>query len=112
MQRYLTLAAMLDQPRSDLAVVARQRRTADLGLRICSENRGDCVRVIDHIIRRLKQIRAAAVLANVRLVGHFPILDAVSFVLIAVPDQLKNQLLPSLIISRMNNGLINLWKKS
>jgi len=69
------------------------------------------VRVISDVIFGLEAIRAAAVLADVRLISHLPILNAVSPALIAVFDQLKDQFLPVLVMGGMHDVLVNLRKE-
>src|SRR2546430_15479553 len=93
------------------APVTRQGRSAGSRFRISPKNRVRRARVISDIIFGLEAIRAAAVLADVRLISHLPILNAVSPALIAVFDQLKDQFLPLLVTGRMHDVLFDLRKE-
>lgn len=70
------------------------RRTTSFGGWISSANGAPCVPVIGNIALRCEFIRTSARFANVTLIFNQPILDPEFSVLITMPDQPINQLLP------------------
>src|ERR1043166_2933446 len=102
--------ARIQQRRQDSRFWVGQRRPAYAGFRIGPQ---DCCRsmlIVLNVARRLESIRAAAVLPDIRFIGHFPIANAgLSFLVVA--DKLLHQFLPRPVIVWLDDVLVDLWKQ-
>src|SRR6266540_4696100 len=92
-QRLFVRVAEVQQRRKNRRLDAGQRRAADARIWISPQNGGGGVLIITRVAVGLESIRTAAALADVRLVGDFPIASS-GPALLVVTHQIENKLLP------------------
>src|SRR2546422_1293986 len=100
--------AVIQQGIADPTSVSRQSRPSYLGARVGANDRLSSMCVVTEVVLWLEPVGTTAVLANVGLVSHFPVLDPILARLVQMLHQSIDQLVPLPIISRVDHFLVDL----